>query len=148
MKCKFINLFWSILFIFCLGSISLLPAQSLLGTWRTVDDATQKDKSVVKIYKAKNGKIYGKIEKILDLRKGENPLCETCPGDRQNKPLVGMLIIRDMIEKNNQLKGGKILDPENGKEYSCKIWLEGKNLKVRGYWGPFYRTQTWLPAKL
>ena len=39
--------------------------------------------------------------------------------------------------------GGKILDPGNGKIYRCKIWLKDGELKVRGYFGPFYRTQTW-----
>ncbi|MEQ9415709.1 MAG: DUF2147 domain-containing protein, partial [Cyclobacteriaceae bacterium] len=39
--------------------------------------------------------------------------------------------------------GGTILDPKVGKIYRCRLWIEGDNLKVRGYWGPFYRTQTW-----
>jgi uncharacterized protein (DUF2147 family) len=41
-------------------------------------------------------------------------------------------------------KGGRVLDPENGKEYKGTVWLEGPDrLRVRGYWGPFHRTQTW-----
>jgi uncharacterized protein (DUF2147 family) len=47
-------------------------------------------------------------------------------------------------------KGGKILDPEKGKEYSCTMWFEaGKpdELKVRGWFGPVYRTQTWYRVK-
>jgi uncharacterized protein (DUF2147 family) len=38
------------------------------------------------------------------------------------------------------------LDPENGKEYTVKMMPKegGKKLLVRGYIGPFYRTQTWL----
>ena len=34
-------------------------------------------------------------------------------------------------------------DKVNGKTYKCTIWLEGNNLKVRGYLGIFYETQTW-----
>jgi hypothetical protein len=30
---------------------------------------------------------------------------------------------------------GKIYDPKNGKTYSCKMTLEGNELKVRGYVG-------------
>jgi len=45
--------------------------------------------------------------------------------------------------------GGKILDPENGKEYNVKMFPKegGQKLQVRGYIGPFYRTQTWLRAQ-
>jgi uncharacterized protein (DUF2147 family) len=44
-------------------------------------------------------------------------------------------------------EGGKILDPENGKEYNLRLTpVEGgKRLEVRGYVGAplFGRTQTW-----
>jgi len=42
--------------------------------------------------------------------------------------------------------GGKILDPENGKEYRASLTpIEGgKRLEVRGFLGPFWRTQTWV----
>jgi uncharacterized protein (DUF2147 family) len=41
-------------------------------------------------------------------------------------------------------KGGRRLDPEMGKDYPGELWLEGpRTLRVRGYWGPFHRTQTW-----
>ena len=41
---------------------------------------------------------------------------------------------------------GEILDPENGKVYDCKIWVEDGKLQVRGYVAFFFRTQTWLPV--
>ena len=40
-------------------------------------------------------------------------------------------------------EGGKIYNPKNGKTYKCSIWLDGNNLKVRGYVAMFYETQTW-----
>ena len=40
-------------------------------------------------------------------------------------------------------EAGKIYNPKNGKTYKCSIWLDGANLKVRGYLGVFYETQTW-----
>ena len=43
------------------------------------------------------------------------------------------------IYENN----GKIYDPKSGKTYKCTIWLDGKNLKVRGILGIFHSTQTW-----
>lgn len=126
----------------CLGQVF---AQDILGEWKTIDDETGKEKSIVKIYKAKNGKVYGKVIKILDKSKGENPLCEECSGDRKNQPILGMVIINGLSQSGSTWSGGKILDPAKGKEYSCKIWREGSQLKVRGYWGVFYRTQTWYP---
>jgi uncharacterized protein (DUF2147 family) len=36
------------------------------------------------------------------------------------------------------------MDPDDGKVYKSEVWLEDGKLKVRGYLGLFYRTQTWL----
>ncbi len=124
-------------------TIIQLSAQEMVGEWKTIDDETGKAKSIIKVYKARNGKYYGQVVKLLDNSKGENPLCTKCTDERKNKPILNMLILNDMELSSNQLSGGKILDPAKGKEYTCKIWLEGGTLKVRGYWGVFYRTQTW-----
>ncbi len=137
MKNFFIFIFSYFLFI------NLVQAQDLVGKWKTIDDETGKAKSVVYIFKAKNGKYYGQIKEILDKTRGENPICDKCTGERKNQPVKEMYIINDMVLRGAELSDGKILDPQKGKEYSCKIWLEGGNLKVRGYWGLFYRTQTW-----
>ena len=40
-------------------------------------------------------------------------------------------------------KGGTILDPEDGKVYKAEVWVEDGKLKVRGYIGFLYKTQTW-----
>ena len=54
-----------------------------------------------------------------------------------------MEILQDMVKIGNEFAEGSILDPKNGKIYKCKMWIENNDLKLRGYWGPFYRTQTW-----
>lgn len=55
-----------------------------------------------------------------------------------------MEIIKDMTaDDDGGYDGGTILDPKVGKIYRCRLWLEANKLKVRGYWGPFFRTQTW-----
>ena len=45
-------------------------------------------------------------------------------------------------------EGGQILDPDNGKTYRLKLRVsdDGKSLLVRGFIGPFYRTQVWQRA--
>ncbi len=134
--------------VFLLLTISMVTAQSVVGIWKTIDDETGKARSHVKVYKAKNGMYYGKIIKFLNREPNEpqDPVCEKCPtGDfRYNKKILGMVILTKLKKDGDEFSGGKILDPQKGKIYKCKIWTEGQNkLKVRGYLGPFYRTQTW-----
>ncbi len=125
-------------------------AQSCVGTWVTIDDATGKKKSKVELYK-KDGKLYGKIVYLFP-REGreENPKCTKCTDDRKNKPLIGLEIVRGMKWDGEEWEDGTIVDPENGKIYTCAIWLDEDNadrLNVRGYVGPFFRTQTWWRVK-
>ena len=124
---------------------ALLYSQSITGRWKTLDDKTGEVKSIVEITE-KGGKFYGKIIKIFR-KAGEeqDPVCDDCPKDdaRYNKKIIGLEIIRDMKKSGDEYTEGNILDPENGKIYRCKLWIEGNDLMVRGYWGPFFRTQTW-----
>lgn len=130
------------------GAVELTDAAAdVVGTWKTIDDETGKPKSHVRIYVAKNGKYYGKIEKLLNREPGdEDPICTVCPeGDyRHDQKIIGMVIVSGLEKKGDTYSGGTILDPKSGKIYTCKMWTEGSDkLMVRGYLGPFYRTQTW-----
>jgi uncharacterized protein (DUF2147 family) len=134
MKLIFPLLFWAF----------LANAQSsVLGKWKTVDEETGEEKSVIEIFE-RNGKVFGKIVKIFT-QEDPDPICEACPEDdpRYRKKIIGMEIIQNMEKDDNEYSEGSILDPQDGKIYRCKLWVEDENLKVRGYWGPFYRTQTW-----
>jgi len=106
---------------------------SIVGNWKTIDDETGEAKSIVRIYKGTDGKYYGKIEKLF---KNPDGKCVECKDENKNKPILGLVIINDMKEKGDRLEGGTILDPANGKKYSCTISYEkdGK-LKVRGFVG-------------
>lgn len=123
-------------------------AQSVIGKWKTIDDETGQEKSIVEVYE-KNGKIYGKIIEVLDKDK-KNKKCTACEGDDKNKPIEGMVIIKGLTKDGAEYSGGKILDPSNGKLYKCYITLEGNSkLKVRGYVGISLlgRTQYWIKIK-
>jgi len=111
----------------------------ITGNWVTYDDKTGKKKSIIRISNH-GGKLSGKITKLYH---PTHTNCIKCKGKLHNKPIVGMVIFSGLRYKDGKWKGGKILDPKNGKWYTCEIWQEGKNLKVRGYILMFYRTQTW-----
>lgn len=121
-------------------------AQDIAGRWITVDDNTGKQRSMVEIT-VKNGVASGHIREIFDKSK-EGKTCQACTDDRKGKPVLGMEIIRGMLRDGEEWNDGTILDPDNGKVYDCKLWVEGDKLKVRGYIAFFFRTQTWLPADL
>jgi len=130
-------------------TISLSNAQSVLGKWKTIDDSSGATRSIVEITE-NGGKIFGKVIKLFPKPSEDpDPVCDNCDSvdPRFKKKIIGMEIIRNMTKTGNEYSGGDILDPENGKVYKSKIWVEGKDLKVRGYWGPFYRTQTWQQAE-
>lgn len=119
-------------------------SQSIIGKWKTIDDETGKEKSLVEIYQSE-GKIYAKVLQLLT--KGEeNKVCENCNGANKNKPIKGMIIINGLTKDGDEWNDGKILDPKTGKEYKCYLTLESSDkLKVRGYLGfaLLGRTQYW-----
>lgn len=129
-------------------AIMPLQGQNIIGKWKTIDDETNDPKSIVEIYR-KGDKYYGKIIKLFPSATDEtDPVCDECPEDdpRYNKKVIGMEIIKDLEKEDNEYVNGTVLKPDEGKIYRCKIWLENNKLKIRGYWGLFYRTQTWLPV--
>lgn len=135
--------FFTLLFVMVAGVFSA-TAQGVIGQWKTIDDETGEAKSIVEIYE-KDGKIYGKVIKILNPAK-RDAKCTECKGSDKNKPILGMVIIKGLERDDDEYTDGKILDPNNGKLYSCTIKLDGKDkLEVRGYIGFSFigRSQTW-----
>lgn len=138
----------SILFGLFFMLTSLMYAQLPIGTWKTIDDETKQAKSYVEIFE-KDGKLYGKVTKILTKGK-EDAKCTDCSGAFKNKPILGMQILSGLKKDGNEWTGGKILDPNKGKEYKAKMSLNGNDkLDVRGYIGISLvgRTQTWHRVK-
>ena len=135
-----------LLFAFAALLFTTLSYAQIEGKWKTIDDESGQAKSIVQIYKAKNGKYYGKIVDLL--QKPENANCVKCKDDRKNKPLIGLEIIRGLQKDGNDFEDGTITDPKTGKTYKCIIKREGDKLNVRGYVGfsLIGRTQTWHKA--
>ena len=135
---------WLIFFLILIAA-GAYAQSGFVGKWKTIDDTSGEPRSVVEIVE-RGGKLFGKVVKIFPKPgEGPDPVCDKCPADdpRYKKKVIGMEIIRDMEKSGEEYSEGTILDPEPGKIYRCKLWLEGNDLKVRGYWGLFYRTQTW-----
>ncbi|WP_103068667.1 DUF2147 domain-containing protein [Aquimarina sediminis] len=128
-----------------LFSGTTIAQKQIIGEWKTIDDTTGEPRSIVEIYK-KGDKLYGKIKQILDITK-KNKLCVECKGTDYNKPIEGMVIIKGLEKDGNEYEDGTITDPENGKVYRCKIWIDKNNpnvLNVRGYIAFLFRTQQWI----
>jgi len=123
-------------------------AGSPVGTWRSIDDKTKQERSIIRITE-ENGELKGVVEKLFD-QPGDDPahLCKECKGERKDKPIAGMTILWGLKKDGDTWAGGEILDPHNGKIYRCKMTLseDGKSLNVRGFIGISLigRTQIWL----
>lgn len=132
----------AIVFLIATGSYA---QQTIVGSWKTIDDATGEAKSIIEIYK-KGSKYYGKITDILvGGEDAEN--CSTCEGEFKGKPMKGVVIMKDLVKSGTEYDDGTITDPENGKTYKCKIWIDEDNpniLNVRGYILFLFRTQQWV----
>jgi len=140
------HLLVSIISIFLFASIG--QAQVITGQWKTIDDETNKVKSIVEL-KIVDGKLYGTIIKLFkDPSEDQDPLCDKCEGKLHNQKVIGMQIINGLELDGDEWEGDDgILDPSKGTIYDCKIWLDesDKNkLNVRGYIGFLYRTQEWF----
>ncbi len=135
-------------------NITVSADGSIVGTWKTVADEGPdkgKAKSHVEIFE-KDGLYFGKVVKLL--LKPQDTLCDKCKGDLYNKPVVGMIFLQNMKKTGNvdsefgeEYAGGTIMDPDNGKFYTCRMWVKGDVLTSRGYIAFFYRTQTWSRVK-
>ena len=119
-------------------------AQSNLavGLWKSEEpDKT----TLIRTYE-ENGKLMGKVEKLV--KKGvedTTATCTKCTGESKDKPIAGLPLIWDMKKDGAKWTDGKILEPDTGKVYACKIEPspDGKKLNVRGSILFLGKTQVW-----
>ncbi|MDO9576273.1 MAG: DUF2147 domain-containing protein [Candidatus Cloacimonadales bacterium] len=136
-----------LLLVLTFGSI-FADDLSPVGRWKTIDDATGEEKSIVRIW-IEDGVLFGKIDSLF-IKEGEDPhpICDECKGENKDKPVLGITIVWNMEQGKEYWQGGKILDPEDGKVYGCKLKVieNGKKLEMRGFLGISLlgRTQYWI----
>jgi uncharacterized protein (DUF2147 family) len=129
------------------ASMNLKAAEpSVVGVWKTIDDKTHRARGTVRLYE-ENGAIFGRIITSAD-PKDVTEVCNLCEADRHNKPIIGLVFLRNMKKQGAEYGGGDILEPDTGRVYRCKMTLEdgGKKLVVRGFIGVSLlgRTQVWI----
>lgn len=135
-------------FVFARASSDVSP----VGRWKTIDDETGEVKSIIRLSKSSNNRLYGKIVKIYP-RPGltADGKCSYCEGKFRNKSLLGVTVVKNMKQSKtspSEWYGGTITDPKTAKTYRCTMELidSGRKLNVKGYIGVplFGRTQTWV----
>jgi uncharacterized protein (DUF2147 family) len=132
---------------FMVSAVTCFAQSTPVGLWRNIDDKTGEAKAEIRITESA-GALNGRIEKILRKDAKPDEKCVECKDERKDQPMVGLEIIRG-AKKSSDGEGwqeGKILDPENGREYKLRLTPTdgGAKLQVRGSFGPFWRTQTWI----
>ena len=125
--------------ILCLFSISVFAkdANKIVGYWLTQDGDSQ-----VKIFKATNGKYYGKIVWLDEPYEedGTAKVDDENPDEKlQRRHIMNLMLLNRFKydEKNGNWSGGTIYDPKTGNTYKCNIWFEDDDtiLPVKGYIG-------------
>jgi uncharacterized protein (DUF2147 family) len=120
---------------------------SPVGYWKTFSDKDNTAESIVQI-REEGGELRGRLVKLFD---STETVCSACPGDKRDKPLIGLEIMWGAKKSGDEWKGGKILDPDSGDIYGLVLSLanHGEQLRVRGFIGfsLFGRTQLWLREK-
>jgi hypothetical protein len=102
----------------------------------------------IRVYRAKNGKYYGKIEHLVEPNneKGEPKKDPENPNpDLRSRDRLGLVIMKsfEWDEEEKMWSGGTIYDPNSGKTYDGYMRFEGddrKTLYLRGY----VMGMTWL----
>ncbi len=115
-------------------------ADKIVGYYITYDDETGAEKSQVQIFKATNGKYYGKIVWLKEPNKNGKPKVDDKNPDSklQNRPVMGLQILKDFTYDagDNEWSNGTIYNPSSGKTYNCYMNFESPTrLKIRGYIG-------------
>jgi uncharacterized protein (DUF2147 family) len=135
----------------CLLASATFAQTTPVGLWHSIDDTTNQPKAEIRITED-NGVLTGRVVRSLQPALDKpNATCELCTDDRKGKPMAGLEIIRGAKANsdNHAWDSGTILDPNNGKTYTLalKPTDKGTKLQVRGYIGPFFRTQIWTRAQ-
>ena len=99
-----------------IGTVAAMAADSPVGQWNTVDEKSGKVRSTVEVYD-QGGKIFARITGLTDSNddQGKPRTCIACKGDDKNKPIVGLVIGKDLSASGDRYRGGTTLDPRTAR---------------------------------
>ena len=135
--------------VFSTGAFAVTPERY----WKSIDDRTGEQLSIVEVKKKPDGTYTGTIVYRYTVLGGGNILtnCVKCPEPFKNKPILGLQIAQGLKEdpKNqNHYIDGRVLEPKTGNIYEGKAQLsaDGKRIRMRGYMGisVLGRTVVWI----
>ena len=127
-------------------------AASIEGYWKSIEERTGEQLSIVEIRKGNDGRYHGKIVyRYPNSHSITLTNCTKCPAPNTNKPILGLEILSGFREDPNKPDSyidGRVLEPTSGRIYKGKAVVsgEGKRLRMRGYMGvsALGRTVVWL----
>jgi uncharacterized protein (DUF2147 family) len=110
------RLVWIVMLSLGLAARGAGAADAPVGQWKTVDEKSGAVESVVEIYD-QGGKLFGKIANLTKPTddQGKLKLCTKCTGADKDKPIVGLIIIKELGADGAHWKGGTILDPDDAR---------------------------------
>lgn len=121
-------------------------ADDIVGIWLSASGEGK-----IQIYK-EGDRYFGKLYWMKEPNgpKGNPKLDNNNPDPTlRNKPLLGLVILKNFRYDDGEWSGGLIYDPKNGKEYKSYIKLKDpQTLSLRGYIGISLlgRTELWKRA--
>ncbi len=131
MRIKFTFIFLSLLLS------TAVRGGELVGLWQEYNDDTGKPEALIRIERGRDDAYEGRIEKLLTgVPENTAATCKLCPDELRDRPLLGLRILSG-LKRHDALvfDEGKIVDPDDGKVYQCRIRLaeDGDSLEVTGY---------------
>ena len=141
---KRVGAFIVLLLVFFATNVFGDDSAAILGTWYNEEKT-----SGIEIFRCTDaycGRIVW-LKNPLDAQ-GKEKVDSKNPNETlRDRELMGLQILSGFRYAGDEIwEAGKIYDPKNGKTYSCKMRLDGENLKIRGFIGIslFGRTTIWL----
>lgn len=133
-------------FLFVINTLALAQADPIEHTWYN-EAKTGK----VQIYKARDGKYYGKLVWLKEPNRDGKPKLDIANPDKskRNQPTLGLILLKGFKKTEEGVyDDGTIYDPKNGKTYDSVMKLHGDKLDVRGYImvSLIGRSETWTKA--
>ena len=116
------------------SSLLFAQADKVVGFW-----LTEKETSQVEIYKAEDGKYYGRISWLEEPNENGKPkVDEENPDDvLKSRSILGLNLLESFNynQKDQEWEDGSIYDPDNGKTYDSYMWFDddANVLNIKGF---------------